>query len=131
MKHDLKESVEVYMGRKWPTTHPPHRRDCVISVILSHSYNRTDSTGCLKSHLARKNLNSLAISQRNSIIFFCLKEKCSKVLPFTSIQNFSLFRMSLKTFCKVSFFMALISFSILFFNSQISSTFVLYTFDLI
>jgi hypothetical protein len=27
--------------------------------------------------------------------------------------------------------MALISFSILFFNSQISSTFVLYTFDLI
>ena len=29
---------------------------------------------------------------------------CSKILPLTSIQNFSLFRMSLKTFCNVCFF---------------------------
>ena len=68
-----------------------------------------------KNHLPKRKLNISVISQRNSLYFLLLEREmfqvlfniknfymnCSKLLPLTPIQNFSVFRMSLKTFCGV------------------------------
>ena len=59
---------------------------------------------------------------------FCIY--CSKVSPFTSIQNLSLFTIPSKTYSNVSHFIALIPCSILSFKSAVSLTIVLYTFVL-
>ena len=93
------------------------------------NYIRTvysNGTGCHKSRLPERDLNISAISQQNTLKLFLFEREmfqvlfdittfhmnCSKSLSLTSIQHFSLFRMSLKTFCNVCSFMALISFSI-------------------
>ena len=63
------------------------------------------NTGCPESHLTKRKLNISVISHSNWIIFFLFERGmfkvlfdtemsymyCSKVSPFTSIQNFNLF----------------------------------------
>ncbi len=101
-------------------------------------------TRCPRNNLPKRKLFFSTNTQSNEQFFFYSKEEsskfylkkkfhkyCSKVLPLTSIQKFSLFRILPKTFCNVSFFIDLISFLILFFKSSISSILLAYTFVLI
>ena len=116
-KKFLSSLSRSYFFAFWPTDCPEiqlPKRKLNISVIFKST--RT-------SFLNEREIFKVLFDTKSSCTY------CSKVSPFTSIQNLSPTIPS-KVFSNVSFFRASVSCSILSFKSAISLSFVLYTFVL-